>query len=181
MGMSPKFKKAVLSFASASAVLCGSALADTGTFTASGTTQAALTVACGVNMRFGTIAVEPSNAAATITVNAAAGSTATSSSTADAYPAAADSGPGECSVTNETGANATASLSAATGTFAGTTLSGVSLGDGVTTNTLSADVTLSKVTGIGNETLYVGGALTIPATHTAFATYSETITITVTD
>jgi hypothetical protein len=156
------------------------ALADTATFDATATTQAALSVTCGTNLRFGTIAVEPSNAQATITVAASTGAEATSSSTPDAYPAASDSGPGECAVTNETGSDATASLSAATGTFAGTTLSGVSLSDGGV-DTLSADIELSKASAITNETLFIGGTLTIPAAHTAFATYTGTITITVTD
>lgn len=175
-----KIKRLLLASAFASAAFGGGALADTATFSSTATTQAALSVTCGTNMRFGTIAVEPSNAAATITVSAASGATATSSSTADAYPAASDSGPGECTVTNETGSDATASLSAATGTFSGTTLSGMSLSDGAT-NTLSADITLNKATAIANETLFVGGVLSIPAGHTAFATYTGTVTITVTD
>lgn len=174
-----KARGALLAAVSASLVLGGSALAATGTFTVTGTTMAALSVSCGTNLRFGTIAVEPTNALATITVNASAGATATSSSIGNAY-AAGGSGPGACTIANETGADATASLSAATGVFAGTTLSGVSLSDGAL-GTLLADVTLSKATGIGNETIYIGGALTIPALHTSFGNYTGTITITVTD
>lgn len=182
--MSTTFRKIKLLAATAAvgAASITGALADTATFTASGTTQAALSVTCGTNLRFGTIAVEPTNAAAVISVAASSGATASSSSTADAYPAAADSGPGACTVTNETGTNATASLSATTGTWTSPTLAGVTLSDGgATPKTLTADITLGKTSGIGNETLYIGGDLDIPANHTAYATVTGTITITVTD
>lgn len=172
-------RRIVLAAASASLLFSGSALAATGTLTVTGTTQAALTVTCDTDLRFGIVAVEPGNAAATITVNAAAGSGAISSSNSAAYPAGI-SGPGACTVANETGADATATLSAGAATFSGTTLSGVTLTDAAL-NTMTADVTLSKASGIGNETLYIGGTLMVPAMYSAFGDYSETITITVTD
>jgi hypothetical protein len=160
------------------AAMSVSAMADTATFDVTATTQAALSVTCGADLRFGIIGVEPSNAEATITVAASSGATASSSNNAAAYPEGA-SGPAACTVTNEEGGDATASLSADTGTFSNTTLTGLLLVSG--TDNLSANVELSKATAIGNETFYIGGTLTIPATHTAFGAYTQTVTLTVTD
>ncbi len=60
-------------------------------------------------------------------------------------------------------ATQTATLSAATGTFLGSTLSGLKLLNGGAM--LNADLVLSAVAGIGNDTLYVGGVLTIPPSY----------------
>lgn len=159
----------------------GSAFAEeaSATFDATATTQAAISVSCGTNLRFGTLSVHGSNAEATVTVGASDGGTASSSNTSAVYAAAADSGNGACTISNETGGDATASLAGSAGTFSGTTLSGTTLSDG--TNTLSADIELSKAANISSETIYVGGTLTIPANHTNFGAYSDTITLTVTD
>jgi hypothetical protein len=175
--MMKRFAFAVLG-AGSLAAMSVSAMADTADFTVTATTQAALSVTCADNLRFGTIGVEPTNAAATITVAASSGATATSSDNAAAYPEGV-SGPAACTVSAETGADATASLAGTDGTFAGTTLSGLTLSDG--TNSLSADVTLSKAAAIGNETIYIGGALTIPAAHILYGAYTQTVTLTVTD
>ena len=164
------------------AAMSASAMADTDTFTATATTQAALTVTCTENLRFGNIGIEPNNNAATITVDAVDNDTADSND-ATVYPASG-SGPASCTVANEDGANATASLAAAGASWAAPTLSGVTLTEPGTA-TLTATATLSETTGIGdvsgNDVLYVGGTLSIPAAHTVFSTYSATLTLTVTD
>lgn len=164
------------------AAMSASAMADTDTFTATATTQAALTVTCTENLRFGNIGIEPTNNAATITVEAVANDTADSTDVT-VYPASG-SGPAKCDVANEDGANATASLAATGASWVAPTLSGVTLTDG--TNNLTATATLSETTNIGDGTtggdiLYVGGTLSIPAAHTVFSTYSATLTLTVTD
>jgi hypothetical protein len=156
----------------------GSAFAGSDTFTVTATTEAALTVTCGADLAFGVAAVEPSNAAATITVAASSGATASSSDAS--VHALGTSHPAACTVANETGGAATASLAGSTGTFSGTTLTGDTLTD-VGLDTLSADLNVNKATAIGNETLYIGGVLSIPSAHTAFEAYSDTITLTVTD
>jgi len=173
-----RFAFAVLG-AGSLAAMSVSAMADTADFTVTATTQAALLVTCADNLRFGIIGVEPINAEATITVAASSGATASSSNLAAVYPEGT-SGPAACTVTNEEGGDATASLAGTGGTFAGTTLSGLTLNDGAS-GTLDADVELSKATAIGNETFYIGGVLTIPASHTTYGTYTETVTLTVTD
>jgi hypothetical protein len=175
--MMKRFAIAVLG-AGSLAAMSVSAMADTADFTVTATTQAALSVTCADNLRFGTIGVEPTNAEATITVAASSGATASSSNLAAVYPEGT-SGPAACTVTSEEGGDATASLAGTDGTFAGTTLSGLTLASGA--NTLTADVELSKATAIGNETFYIGGVLTIPASHTNYGTYTETVTLTVTD
>lgn len=161
------------------AAMSASAMADTANFDATATTQAALSVTCGENLRFGIIGVEPNNAEATITVDATSTATATSSDTSAVYPEGT-SGAADCTVTNEEGGDATASLSAATGTFSDSTLADVEL-TGSGTPVLMADINIDKVSGITNETLYIGGVLTIPTGHTDHETYDETITLTVTD
>src|ERR1700692_2070548 len=108
------------------------------TFTAAATTQAALTVSCTDNLRFGTVAVEPGNAPATITVAASGGSIAVSSALSAVY-ALGVSGPASCTVANETGGDATASLASASGTFSVKTLSGLKFVD-AGAHTLDADV-----------------------------------------
>ena len=175
-----RFTLAVLGAGSLFA-MSASAMADTDTFTATATTQAALTVTCTENLRFGNIGIEPSNSAATITVAASSGATA-SSDHASVYPASG-SGPASCTVANEDGANATASLAGGGGTWTAPTLSGITLTDG--TNNLTATATLSETANIGDgsggDTLYIGGTLSIPANHLVFTTYTETLTLTVTD
>lgn len=154
------------------------ATTDDGTFTASTTTTASISVSCDENLSFGTLAVEAINPEATVTVAASAGAPATSSDTAAVFVAAAG-GPAMCTVTNETGSNATASLAAPTGTFTAPTLAGVSLKMG--TDVLSADLTLSKTDNITNEALYIGGTVTIPTSFAAHGVYTETVTLTITD
>lgn len=166
------------------AAMSVSAMADTATFDATATTQAALSVTCGANLRFGTLGVEPSNAAATITVNQADGAAAVavSSDEGAVYPITG-SGPADCTITNETGTDATATLGAISGNWTSPTLAGVNLTEPGAA-TLSADITLSKAGTIGNETIYIGGVLRIPLNHNGtgtLGTYDETITLTVTD
>ena len=68
-------------------------------------------------------------------------------------------GPAGCAVTNETGGDATAALSGASGSPGSGTLTGVVLtGTGAAAgSTLSADLSLSKASAIGLETIYIGG------------------------
>lgn len=162
----------------ACALLPGIAIAGSASFTVSATTQPAVTVSCSEDLRFGTIAVEPNNSEGTITVDATSSASATGSNS-DVYPAASESGPAACTITNSSGSDATAQLSAASTSVSGAELSDVKLTDG--NNSLSADIALSKASGIGKETLYIGGTLRIPADHVNWGTYSETITVTITE
>ena len=159
--------------------VAGNALAEdaSDTFNVTATTEAAIAVSC-TNLQFGTLAVRAENVQTTVTVAASDGATASSGDSS--VVAGGTSGNGACTVTNEGGGDADAVLSGGGGTFNGTTLSSVLLGDGAS-NTLSADIELSKASTITNETIYVGGTLTVPASHTTHGTYSETITLTVTD
>lgn len=162
----------------ACALVPGIAIAGSASFTVSATTQPAVAVSCSENLRFGTISVEPNNSEGTITVAASSSGSATGSNS-DVYPSASESGPASCTVTNSSGSDAGAQLSAASTGVSGAALSDVRLTDG--NNSLSADIALSKASGIGNETLYIGGTLTIPAGHVNWGTYSETITVTITE
>lgn len=162
--------------AGAWALLPGVALAASANFQASATLQPALSVNCSEDLRFGTISVEPDNSEGTITVEAVSGAGATSSNT-DIYPAESDSGPAACTITNSTGVETTVQLSSSSTSASGTTLSDVMLTSGE--GALSAAIGLSKAIGIGNETIYVGGTLVIPAGHLDWGTYSETFTLTI--
>lgn len=156
-----------------------SALEDTSTFTASATTQAAIAVDCTAQLNFGSIAVKPSNVQAIITLSAADGSI--SSNATSTVDVVAGHQRAECTVTGENGTDAQAALALADATWSSPNLSNVVL-TGPDAQTLTATLTLSKVSAIGNEKLYVGGALTIPANHTGFGVYtSSPITLTVTD
>jgi hypothetical protein len=162
----------------ACALIPGIAIAGSASFSVSATTQPAVSVNCSEDLRFGTISVEPNNSEVTITVDATSNASATSSGS-DVYPAPSVSGPAACTITNASGSGATAQLSAAGTSASGATLSDVKLMNG--DNALSANIELGKASGIGNETLYVGGTLNIPANHVNFGNYSETITLTVTE
>lgn len=165
----------------AALAVTGSAFAETAndTFNVTATTEAAIAVSC-TDLQFGTLSVRAGNPQTTVTVAASSGATASSGDSS--VVAGGTSGNGACTITNEGGADATAALSGGGGTFTGTTLSGASLSDGAATpNTLGVAIELSKASAITNETVYVGGTLTIPASHTTHGAYSETITLTVTD
>jgi hypothetical protein len=172
----------------ATAMLCSfagiaSAYDTTGTFNASAEVNAAVTVDCTTDLRFGNIVYRAANTAAVVTVAATAGG-AISSNDASVIPISG-SGSAACTVANEAGegvsGDATAALSAAGATWTTPTLADVVLTDsGV--NTLSADLTLSKTTAIGNETIYVGGALSIPTALAFPGVYtSGVVTLTITD
>ncbi|MFW6028420.1 MAG: DUF4402 domain-containing protein [bacterium] len=172
-------KKHLLQLAAAGfGLLPGIALAGSASFTVSATTQPAVSVTCTDDLQFGMISVEPDNTEGSITVDATSSATATGSD-ADVYPATSDSGPAECTITGTSDSDATAQLSATSTTETGATLSDVKLMNG--DSTLSALVELGKSGGIGDETLYIGGTLTIPAGHVDWGTYTETITVTVTE
>jgi hypothetical protein len=159
-------------------LLPGPAVADSASFTVSVTTQPKVSVSCSEDLRFGTISVAPDNGEGTITVDAASNAVATGSSL-DVYPAGSDSGAAACTISNATGSGATAQLSAAGSGVSGATLSDIRLVNG--DSSLSASIQLGKSSGIGNETVYVGGTLTIPADHMNWGSYSQTITLTVTE
>lgn len=176
-----------------SKVICAAVLASlsgagfsydsTATFNATADVQAALTVDCTSNVRFGKIIYRAANSAAVVTVAANAGGAA-SSSDASVIPVSGN-GSAACTIANEGGdgnaSDATAALSGASGTWTSPTLSGVQLDDGAT-HTLSADLTLSKAAAIGDETIYVGGALSIPVALAFPGVYtSSAVTLTVTD
>jgi hypothetical protein len=155
------------------------------TFTATADVEPALTVTCDSNLRFGNIVYRAANTAAIVTVAATAGG-AISSNDASVIPLSG-SGSAACTIANEstdgTANDATAALSASGGTWtiATKTLSGVLLSDGAA-HTLSAGLTLSKVAAVGDETVYVGGALSIPTALAFPGNYaSGDVTLTVTD
>lgn len=170
-----------------SLVFAGQALAqetDSATFTASATTQEAISVACSRNLNFGTLAVQTTGGSqTTVNVPATSGGTATSSGSSVYVVSAGQSALCTVSGENNAGtADGTASLASGAATFTGTTLSGVPLEDtGIGTGTLSADIELSQATAVGNGDLFIGGTLTIPANHAEYATYEATVTLTVTD
>lgn len=161
----------------------GFAIDSTGSFTASADLQPALTVDCTTNLRFGKIVYRAANTAAIVTVEATAAG-AISSSDASVIPLNS-SGSAACTIANEgsdgTAADATAALSSGGATWTSPTLAGVLLSDG-SSNTLSAGLTLSKAAAIGDETVYVGGALSVPTALAFPGVYtSDPVTLTVTD
>lgn len=175
---------AVAGFAACAAIAIAPAPAfgqATDTFTASITLQTGLSVNC-TNLNFGTITRIGSYAGGqTVTLPSSSDQTTVGTGLAQAgSPTRA-----ACVVTGETGSNATAALSGASGTWNNVdTLQGVVLSRTVGgTETLTADLQLSKVTGIGNETIHVGGSLTIPVIGTApdAAYTSADVTVTVTE
>lgn len=167
------------------ALLSGSAFGydSTSTFTATADVRAALTVDCASNVRFGNIVYRAANTAAIVTVAATAAG-AVSSNDASVIPVGG-SGSAACTIAGETSDgtpnDSTAALSGAGGTWTSPTLAGVLLDDGAA-HTLSSSLTLSKTAAIGDETIYVGGALSIPTALAFPGTYtSSAVTLTVTD
>lgn len=161
----------------------GQAYDSSATFNATADVQPALTVECTSDVRFGKIVYRAANTAAIVSVEATAGG-ATSSNHASVIPLSG-SGSAACTIANETSdgdaGDATAALSAAGATWTSPTLAGVVLTE-VGTNTLSAGLTLSKTAAIGNETVYVGGDLSIPTALAFPGVYtSGAVTLTVTD
>lgn len=164
--------------AAACSFLPGLALAGSASFNVSATTQPAISVSCTEDLRFGTVSVEPNNSEGNIIVDATSSAIATGSGS-DVYPANSDSGPAACTITNSSDSDATAQLSATSASTSGADLSDIRLTDG--DRSLSADIVLNKSSGIADETVYIGGTLRIPANHVDWGTYSETITLTITE
>ncbi|MEO8673741.1 MAG: hypothetical protein ABI411_20725 [Tahibacter sp.] len=167
------------------ALLSGSAFGydSTSSFDATADVQAALTVDCTSDVRFGKIIYRAANTAAIVTVAATAAGAA-SSNDASVIPVGGN-GSAACTIANEgsdgTPSDATAALSGAGGTWTSPTLAGVLLDDGAA-HTLSSSLTLSKTAAIGNETVYIGGALSIPTALAFAGVYtSSAVTLTVTD
>lgn len=163
-----------------SLALAGQALAaetDSTTFTASATTQEAIDVVCGDQLNFGTLAVKSGNAETTLAVGGAP-------STTDVYVVSAGQ-VASCTVSGvDNVSGATAVLTASTGTpnvTDGSNLDDVQLtGTGLTT--LTADLVLSKTSGILDEVITVGGTLTIPTIPAGgHGLVDATVTLTVTD
>lgn len=177
--MMKRTKLSAMFLASGLMLSAGHALAAdaTDTFSATATLEQGLSVDCaGANVDFGSIAVPSGYAGGdTVTVAAATGEVATTSGNLVVTGGAVLT----CSVTGAT--NASAALSDGVSTFTTDTLAGVVLTDSISNDTMSADITLSKVGTIGAEDLYIGGALTVPAGN-AFGTYtSDPITLTVSE
>ena len=174
-------------FGVGSLALAGQALAqetDSATFTASATTQEAISVVCSRNLSFGTLAVQKTGGSqTTVDVPATSGGTATSTGASVYVVEAGQSALCTVSGEDNTGtADGTASLASGGAVFTGTTLAAVPLDDtGAGTGTLSADIELSQAAAVGNGDLYIGGTLTIPANHAVYTTYEATVTLTVTD
>ena len=164
--------------AAACTLLPGLAMAGSTSFSVSATTQPAVSVRCSEDLQFGTVAVVPDNSEGTVTIDATSSATAIGSDS-DVYPTTSDSGPAACTITGSSDSNATAQLSATSTSTSGADLSDIRLYDG--DSSLSADIVLGKSSGIGDETVYIGGTLTIPANHVDWGTYSETITLTITE
>lgn len=177
--MMKRAKLSAIFLASGLTLSAGHALAvdATDTFTATATLQEGLSVDCaGGNVDFGTIAV-PSGYAGGDTVTVAAATTATASTTGNLVVSGGS--VLTCGVTGAT--SAAAALSNGVATFTTDTLANVVLTDSVSSNTMSADITLSKTGTIGAENLFIGGALTVPSGN-AFGTYtSDPITLTVSE
>lgn len=170
-------KLSAMFLASGLILTAGHALAvdATDTFSATATLEEGLSVNCsGADVSFGTIAVPSGYTGGdTVTVTAATGETA---STAGNLVITGGSVLA-CSVTGAT--SASAALSGDTGAFTTDTLAGVTLTDG--TDTMLANLILSKVGTIGAEDIYIGGELTVPEGN-AFGVYtSGTITLTVSE
>lgn len=159
----------------------------TDTFTATATLQAGLTVDCNsASLNFGTISRPTTNYSGDQKVTIAA--TDAGAVTVGSQLATSATGPASiaCTITNETGSNATAALSGGGGTWDNVdTLEGAVLTrteGGL--QTLLADLTLSKVSAIAADNiLYIGGELTVKnSTDAPNSTYtSDTITLTVTE
>ena len=150
-------------------------------FDVSVTTNAAVAIACGQNLSFGTAYVGATNAQAVISLTALG---ATSSS--DASVAVTGGAVGQCTVSGLQGADtATVTLSGANGTPASGGLTGVELDDGAT-HTLLASIQVDGgvgvsggKSGLANGVIPFFGSVTIPATHVDFGTYEATLTATV--
>lgn len=182
--------KSKISVLVAAGLLAGSgavwaAATDTAEFTATATLTAAVTVDCGTGpeLDFGTVSRTSAYAGGETIVIAAASGFAP---TAGVGLATNGTAGVACTIANETGSNATAALSGASGAWASPSLEDAVLagtGDAAGSELL-ADVTLSDVSGIGNSTtLYIGGTLTVKnSTDAPNGAYtSGTITLTVTE
>ena len=151
-----KISVLLASLMAAGLMVSGQALAATDTFTASATLTEAATVTCGTNVSFGTLVRGDDYAGGTVTLNASNLVTVTSGPGLSVGSGAAT---GKCSVTY-TGGNATAALAVTDGSWNSPTLSGVEL-KSTNDEIMTASLTLSKVSGIGTETLDITGVLTI--------------------
>lgn len=165
---------------SVAAMMPGIGHAADASFTASATLQDGMVVSCN-NLSFGTI-IRPANYAGGGSVNVQQnGSVSLSPGLAHLNDAQA----GECTVSGETGSDATAVLSSGAATWNANAwaLEGVALDGGAGTNALVANLFLSKISGIGNETLKISGPVILnSAADSPAGTYtSAPVTITVTD
>ena len=181
--MAAGFGMALMAGGSGQALAQGTA---TSTFTVSATLQPAISVACTRNLSFGTISRSSAYAGGG-TINIAA-----SSAGAVTYPAGSGllvvtgNTSALCTVTNETGGNATAALSGASGTPGdpGTgTLTGVVLTKSGGGATMTADLLLSGASGIAaDDILYIGGTLSVDASGAdpdgAYESAAVTLTVT---
>jgi hypothetical protein len=165
---------------SVAAMMPGQGHAADATFTASVTLQDGMVVSC-TSLYFGQI-IRPATYSGGGTVNVQQnGSVALSPGLAHAN----DASVGECIVSGETGGNATAVLSSSIGTWnaAAWALEGVPLDGGVGTTALVANLFLSKISDIGNETLKISGPVIINSASDSPAGFyvSAPVTITVTE
>ena len=142
-------------------------------------------IRCGASLDVGTIVARPGNASAIVVVSDQAGAIAASSntsvSTRGGSPVACSIGSGGALL-----GDATAALSSTNARWtidretADGMLTGVVVRNGK--SALVADVTLSKTTGLGDETLFIGGALHVPANFKATGSYaSAPIVLTITE
>lgn len=154
---------------------------DADDFDVSVTTNAAVAIACGQNLSFGTVYVGDTNAEAIISLSALG---VTSSN--DASVVVTGGAAGQCTVSGLQGADtATITLSGGGGTPATGGLTDVELDDGAT-NTLLAAIQVDGgvgvsggKSGLANGVIPFLGSVTIPAAHVDFGTYEATLTATV--
>lgn len=184
--MSVKLKKPVIA-AVAVGVLALTLLSESAQaqaaddFDVSVTTNAAVAIACGQNLSFGTAYVGATNAQAVITLTSGG---ATSSNHASV--AVTGGAVGQCTISGLQGADtANVTLSGGSGTPAAGGLTDVSLSDGATHTLLAAIQVAGGVnatggkTGLANGVIPFHGTVTIPASHVDFGAYTATLTATV--
>ena len=145
------------------------------------TTNAAISVACGQNLSFGTVYVAATNAEAVVSLTALG-----AISSDDPSVVVSGGTVGQCTIAGLQGADtATLTLTGGAGVAAAGGLSDVELEDGAA-NTLLADIQVDGganvsggKSGLANGVIPVFGSVTIPASHTDFGTYDATLTATV--
>jgi len=150
----------------------------TGSMEVTGLEQMALSLDCDATVQFGTVSIAPGNSQGTVTLSPQDGSVTVSGTGLTV----AEAGRAACVVAGESGGDATATLSASDATCDVTGCSGLDMSGPAGSLPDSVSLTLSKTSGIGDETFHIGGSFTVPANFTQHGIYSsQTVTVTITD